>query len=148
MELDLNVSVGKVLVGDSDGLHSLVQEVLFGFVNDHLGEGGSIESYSGSLADDDSGEEELVEDGGVDCCEGSAVGSSLGSVFLDPSGLDFAGGEDEDCLLELLLEFIDEFLIDGGEEELAASEVDLDEKEALVLLVGVLTNLCDGDSSD
>ena len=68
-------------------------------------------------------------------------------VLLDPSGLDLPGGEDEDCLLKLLLQLSDEFFIDGGEEELVASVVDLDQNELLVLLIGVLSSLGDVHTS-
>lgn len=136
--------MGEVLVGDLDGVHSLLQEVLLGLVQDDLGEAGAVEADSGPEADDDTGEEEFVEDGGVDSGEGSAVGALLGPVLLDPAGLDAAVGEDEDGLLEALLELSDEFFIDGGEEELAAAVVDMEEDEGLVLLVGVLGSLDNG----
>ena len=99
--------MGEVLVGDFDGINPLFEEVLLSLVDDDAGEGGSVESDSGPEADDDSGEEELVEDGGVDGAEGSAVGSLLGSVFLDPSGLDASGGEQEHGFFEFLLELSD-----------------------------------------
>ena len=107
MEIDLDISVGEVLVGGLDGINSLLEEVLLGLVQHDLGEGGAVESDSGPGADDDSGEEELVKEGVVDGGEGPAVGSGLGLVLLDPSGLDLPGGEDEDCLLKLLLQLSD-----------------------------------------
>lgn len=138
--------MGQVLVGSLDGVNALLEEVLFGLVEDHSGEGGAVESDSGPEADDDSGEEELVEDGAVDGGEGPAVGSLLGAVLLDPAGKDASVGEDEDGLLEALLEFGDQFFIDGGEEEFAAAEVDVEEDEGLVLLEGVLCGLGDEQS--
>lgn len=133
--------MGKVLVGSLDGIHTFFKEVLLGLVEDHSGERGSIESYSGPEASDHTGQEELVEDGTVDGSEGPAVGSLLGAVFLDPAGKDASVGEDEDGLLEAFLELSDQFFIDGGEEEFAAAEVDVEEDEGLVLLEGVFCGL-------
>lgn len=99
--------MSEVLVGGLDGIHALLEEVLLGLVQHDLGEGGTVESDSGPGSDDDSGEEELVEEGVVDGGEGPAVGPGLGLVLLDPSGLDLPGGEDEDCLLQLLLQLSD-----------------------------------------
>lgn len=138
--------MGEVLVGSLDGIHALLEEVLLGLVDDHSREGGSVESDSGPEADDDTGQEQLVEDGAVDGGEGPAVGPLLGAVLLDPAGEDASVGEDEDGLLEALLELGDQFFIDGGEEELAAAEVDVEEDEALVLLEGVLGDLGDQQS--
>ena len=136
--------MGEVLVGNLDGVHALLEEVLLGLVQDDLGEVGAVEANSGPVADDDTGEEEFVEDGGVDGSEGPAVGALLGPVLLDPAGLDAAVGEDEDGLLEAFLELSDEFFIDGGEEELVAAVVHVEQDERLVLLEGVLGSLDDG----
>ncbi len=70
----------------------------------------------------------------------------MSPVLLDPAGKDAAVGEDEDGLLETFLELSDEFFIDGGEEELAAAVVDVEEDEGLVLLVGVLGSLDDQEA--
>ena len=107
MEIDLDVPVGEVLVGGLDGINALLEEVLLGLVQHDLGEGRAVESHSGPGSDDHSGEEELIEEGIVDGGEGPAVGSGLSLVLLDPSGLDLPGGEDEDCLLKLLLQLSD-----------------------------------------
>jgi hypothetical protein len=117
--------------------------VLLSLVKNNSGEWWSIESNSGSVADDDTGEEELIENGTIDGSKSSAVGALLSPVLLDPAGKDASVGEDEDGLLEAFLELSDEFFIDGGEEELAAAEVDVEEDEGLVLLVGVLGSLDD-----
>lgn len=138
--------MGEVLVGNLDSINAFLKEVLLGLVQDNLGEVRSVKANSSPEADDDTGEEELVKDSRVDSGESSAVGSSLGSVLLDPAGLDASGGEEEDGFLEAFLELSDEFFIDGGEEELAASEVDMDEDERLVLLEGVLSGLGDGQA--
>ena len=139
--------MGKVLVGNLNGINTFFEEVLLSLVENDPRETGTVKANSGPQADDDTGEEEFVEDGGVDSGKGSAVGSLLGSVFLDPSWLDAAVGEEKDSLLEALLEFSDEFFIDGGEEELAAAIVDMDEDEWLVLVVGVLSSLDDSDTA-
>ena len=69
------------------------------FINGHLVEGGAVKSHANAVSDNNAGQEELVEDSGVDSVEGAAVGSLLGLVGFDPAGADVAPGKEEDCLL-------------------------------------------------
>ena len=71
----------------------------------------------------------------------------MSSVFLDPSGLDFSGGEDEDCLFKLLFKFSHQFFIDGGQENLSSSVCNEDNNERFILGIGNLLNFADGNGS-
>jgi hypothetical protein len=146
LEFNLDISVGKILVGNLNGFNALLKEVLLSLVQDNLREWRSVKANSSPGANDDTGEEELVKDGSVNSGKSPAVGSGLSSVLLDPAGLDAAVGEDKDGLLKTLLELGDEFFIDGGKKEFVASVVDVDKDERLVLLEGVLGCLGDIDT--
>jgi hypothetical protein len=81
----------------------------------YLVKSGSIESNSGSSADDLSGEAKIFKDLVVDVGEGSAEWSLLLLVSGLSSGLgkDSSLGENDDVLArELLLEFSDDLLVD------------------------------------
>jgi len=81
----------------------------------NLVKSGSIESNSGSSADDLSGEAKIFKDLVVDVGEGSAEWSLLLLVSGLSSGLgkDSSLGENDDVLArELLLEFSDDLLVD------------------------------------
>ena len=146
MEVDLDLSVGELLVGKSDGIDSLLEEVLFWLVQDNLGEGSSIESDPSPLADDDSWKEKFVKDGGVNSRKSSTIGPSLSLILLDPSRLYLAAGEQKDGLLQLLLELSDQFFIDRSEQDLMTAVVDMDKNKGTILLVGVLNSLGNADT--
>lgn len=57
LEVDLDVSVGKLFICTSDGVDSLLKEVLLRFVEGDLLVWSSIESDSGPVADDDAREQ-------------------------------------------------------------------------------------------
>lgn len=135
-EFDYDVFSGQSFVSVYDGADSFLQEVLFVLVDGDLHELGSIESDSGSLSEDASGQEELVQEALVDGGEGSTEGSLLGSVLLDPSGVDVSGSDQKDGGFEFFLKLDDEFLVEVGEESLLGSEGDVDEDGWFLLAIG------------
>jgi hypothetical protein len=59
--------------------------MLLRFIQSNFGEAGSVKSDSGSVANDDSWEEEFIKDSGIDSCESSAVGSLELSILFNPA---------------------------------------------------------------
>ena len=140
-EGDLDVPGGEALVGGLDGGHAVLEEGLVVPVEHDLGEAAAVESHPGVLAEDDAGQEQVVEDGVVDGRERPAVGPLLGLSELDPPGLDGPGGHDEHGGLESLLEFGDQLAVVGlqGLEVVVGHEDD----ERLLLALGGAGHLDD-----
>ena len=63
------------------------------------------------MADDSSGEEELIKNGAVNSSEGSAVGSSELSIFLDPARLNVSVRNNEGGLFQLLFKIGNELFV-------------------------------------
>ena len=78
----------------------------------HLVELAAVNSASDSLGNDDTRQDQVLQDTLVNGSEGSASGSHLGLVSLDPLGLDVALGNEEHAGLELLLHIEHDFFVD------------------------------------
>jgi hypothetical protein len=118
LEGDIDISGGQLLEGGLDGLSSLLKEVLLVLVDHDLSHLRSVKSDSDSVADDASGQQKLLQNGFLNAGQGSAERSLLGSVLLDPSGLDVSSGHNQNSGLELLLQFRHNLLVQVGEENL------------------------------
>lgn len=146
LEINFDISVGQFAVGSLDGTNAVLKEVLLCFVEADAGEGRSVESDSGSEADDGGGEQEFVEDGGVDGSQGSAVGAGQLSILLDKSGLDVSGGNDQDNLLEFLLQVSDQLLVSISVDDFISAVGHVDKDEGLIFFVGDFLDFIDDDS--
>lgn len=98
------------------------------------------------MTDDDGRQQEFIEDRGIDGSQSPAVGSSQFSILLHPAGLDASVRDDKDSLFQSLLEFGDELLVSGGEEDFVSSVGDVDKNKRFVLFVGDFLNFVDDDS--
>lgn len=115
LEFDLDVTVGQMLVCHFNSVHSFLQEVLFGLVQNYFGKWWSVKSHSCPETDYYSWQEELVKDTWVDGGKGSTVRSSLGFVLLDPSWLYDSIGEQKDSFFKFFLKFVNYFFIEWSE---------------------------------
>ena len=143
LEGDIDISGGQLLEGGLDGLSSLLKEVLLVLVDHDLSHLRSVKSDSDSVADDASGQQKLFQNGFLNTCKGSAEGSLLGSVLFNPSRLDVSSSNQKHGGLQLLLEFADNLLVEGGQENLVALVGEVNESDRFLLAVGDLDDFVD-----
>lgn len=118
-ELELDVLGGQSLVKVSNDIDFILKELFGVLVQEDFHDAGSISSVSDSSADDTSGENQIIKDSIVDGSQGSASGSDLGFMGLEPFRLDSSLGDEDDRRFNFLFKLRDESFVSSSEDRKA-----------------------------